>query len=68
MKGREMSRKCSICGGEIAEGKIDYPPLFKQAIEKGYEGYFSLETHSLRNKEENSRKSLKNMANWLKAL
>lgn len=52
----------------VGEGKIDYPPLFKQAIDHGYKGYFSLETHSLRNKEENSKKSLQNMANWLKEL
>ena len=52
----------------VGEGKIDYKPLFKQAIERGYKGYFSLETHSLRNKEQVSRKSLENMSKMLKEL
>ncbi len=52
----------------VGEGKIDYKPLFKQAIDRGFKGYFSLETHSLRNKEQISIKSFENMAAWLKEL
>ncbi|MHA1147414.1 MAG: sugar phosphate isomerase/epimerase family protein [Promethearchaeota archaeon] len=54
--------------GVVGEGKIDYKPLFKQAIDNGYQGYFCLETHALRNKEEISRKSLENMSKWLEEL
>jgi sugar phosphate isomerase/epimerase len=54
--------------GVVGEGKIDYKALFKQAVESGYKGYFCLETHSLRNKEEISRKSLENMSKWLEEL
>lgn len=50
----------------VGEGKIDYIPLFKQAIDHGYNGYFSLETHALRKKEKISRASLSNISNWLK--
>jgi len=50
----------------VGEGKIDYIPLFKQAIDHGYKGYFSLETHALRKKEKISRASLANITNWLK--
>ena len=50
----------------VGQGKIDYRPLLKQAIEHDYEGNFILETHSLRNKELISRKSLENLSNWLK--
>jgi len=49
----------------VGEGNIDYKSLFKQAIDNGFTGYFSLETHALRNKEAISRKSLENMAKWL---
>lgn len=52
----------------VGEGKINYKPLFKQALEHGYKGYFSLETHSLRSKEKVSRKSLENMSKMLKEL
>jgi len=52
----------------VGEGKIDYKSLFKQAIDYGYEGYFCLETHALRNKEEVSRKSLQNMQKMLKQI
>jgi sugar phosphate isomerase/epimerase len=54
--------------GIVGAGKIDYKVLFKQAIDSGYKGYFCLETHSLRNKEEISRKSLENMSKWLEEL
>ena len=50
----------------VGEGKIDYPSLLKQAIDHDFNGYFILETHSIRNKEEVSKRSLKNLANWLK--
>ena len=52
----------------VGEGKIDYESLFKQAIDCDYKGYFCLETHALRNKENISKKSLKNMYNILKDL
>lgn len=52
----------------VGEGKIDYESLFKQAIDFDYKGYFCLETHVLRNKENTSRKSLQNMYNILKDL
>jgi sugar phosphate isomerase/epimerase len=54
--------------GVVGEGKIDYKPLFKQAIDHNYQGYFSLETHAVRNKEEISRKSLEYMVKWLNEL
>jgi len=65
---KDPSRKLPKLGalfGVVGEGKIDYKSLFKQAIDRGFKGYFSLETHSLRNKEEISRKSLEYMAKWL---
>ncbi len=52
----------------VGEGRIDYESLFKQAIDFDYKGYFSLETHVLRNKEIVSKKSLQNMYNILKEL
>lgn len=52
----------------VGEGKIDYKSLFKQAIGYGYEGFFCLETHALRKKEEVSRKSLQNMQKILKEI
>ena len=52
----------------VGEGRIDYKSLFKQAINYGYEGYFCLETHALRNKEKVSRKSLQNMQKILKEI
>ena len=52
----------------VGEGKIDYESLFKQAIDFDYKGYFCLETHVLRNKENISKKSLQNMYNILKDL
>jgi sugar phosphate isomerase/epimerase len=52
----------------VGEGKIDYKSLFKQAIDFDYKGYFCLETHALRNKENISKKSLQNMYNILKDL
>jgi L-ribulose-5-phosphate 3-epimerase len=54
--------------GVVGGGEIDYKALFKQAIDYGFKGYFSLETHAGKNKEEISRKSLENMTNWLKEL
>ncbi len=54
--------------GVVGEGKVNYRSLFKQAIDHGYKGFFSLETHSLRKKEQVSLKSLENMASWLKDL
>lgn len=54
--------------GIVGEGKIDYFPLFKQAINHGYKGYFSLETHSIKNKEDISRKSFEYMVKWLNQL
>jgi len=68
---KDPSRKLPIMGalfGVVGEGKIDYKALFKQAIEHEYKGYFSLETHSLRNREEISRKSLEYMKKWLEEL
>lgn len=68
---KDPSRKLPKLGalfGVVGEGKIDYKTLFKQAIDNGYKGYFALETHALRNKEEISRKSLENMAQWLNDL
>ncbi len=68
---KDPKRRISKLGATftiVGEGKIDYKPLFKQAIDHGYEGYFSLETHALRNKEYISRKSLENMCAWLKEL
>ncbi len=50
----------------VGQGKIDYPSLLKQAIDHDFKGNFILETHSMRNKEEVSRKSLENLSNWLK--
>ncbi len=52
----------------VGDGKIDYESLFKQAIDFDYKGYFCLETHVLRNKENISKKSLQNMYNLLKDL
>ena len=52
----------------VGEGKIDYESLFKQAIDFDYKGYFCLETHVLRNKENISKKSFQNMYNILKDL
>ena len=52
----------------VGEGKINYKSIFKQAIDYGYEGYFCLETHALRNKEIVSRKSLQNMHEILKQI
>jgi len=71
MHVKDPQKKRPIIGakyGVVGEGKIDYRLLFKQAIENGFKGYFSLETHALRNKEIISRKSLENMAKWLKEL
>jgi len=68
---KDPKRKLPLLGalfGVVGEGKIDYRALFKQALDYEYSGYFSLETHSLRNKEKVSRASLKNLVNWLKEL
>jgi sugar phosphate isomerase/epimerase len=68
---KDPSRKLPKLGalfGVVGEGKIDYIPLFKQAIDHGYKGFFSLETHSLSGKEKASRKSLEYMAKWLEEL
>ena len=54
--------------GVVGEGKIDYETLLSQAIDKGYKGLFSLETHALRKKEHVSKKSLENLAQWLEHL
>ncbi len=45
----------------VGEGKIDYSSLLKQAIDFNYNGYFCLETHAIRNKEDISRRSLHNI-------
>ncbi|TFF84534.1 MAG: sugar phosphate isomerase/epimerase [Promethearchaeota archaeon] len=52
----------------VGKGKINYDSIFKQAIDYGYEGYFCLETHALRNKEQVSRKSLKYMIKTLREI
>ena len=68
---KDPSRKLPKLGAlfsVVGEGKIDYKSLFKQAIDYGYKGFIALETHSLKNKEKISRKSLENMSKWLDEL
>jgi sugar phosphate isomerase/epimerase len=68
---KDPSRKLPKLGalfGVVGEGKIDYKPLFKQAFDHDYKGFISLETHSLKNREKVSRKSLEYMSKWLNAL
>lgn len=54
--------------GVVGEGRIDYKKLIKQAIEHGFKGYFSLETHVLKNKWQTSLKSLNYLSSILKNL
>jgi sugar phosphate isomerase/epimerase len=51
--------------GVVGEGKINYQKLLQQAQNHQYKGYFSLETHCVKNKEDTSRKSLKNLRKML---
>ncbi|MHA1734731.1 MAG: sugar phosphate isomerase/epimerase family protein [Promethearchaeota archaeon] len=51
--------------GVVGEGKIDYRGIFKRFVDRGYDGFFSLETHSLRKRREVSLKSLESMAAML---
>ena len=70
MHVKDPIRKLPIAAtfGVVGEGKIDYESLFKQAIDNGFKGYFCLETHSLKNKEEVSKKSFEYMVKWLEEL
>ncbi len=71
MHVKDARRRFPLIGGNwgvVGEGRIDYRSLFKQAMEHGYEGYFSLETHPLKNKEEKSVKSLHNLTQMLQEL
>lgn len=54
--------------GVVGEGKIDYPGIFQRYLDHGYEGFFSLETHSLRKRQERSIASLKSMRAMLAGL
>jgi sugar phosphate isomerase/epimerase len=54
--------------GTVGKGIINYPNLFKQALDHSYTGFFSLETHALRNKEAHSVQSLKNISEMLQKL
>lgn len=54
--------------GVVGEGKIDYKKLVQQAHDHNYKGFYSLETHCVKNKEETSRKSLKNLRKFLDEL
>ena len=66
---KDPKRKLPVAGATftvVGEGHIDYRLLLKQALDHDYKGNFILETHSIRNKEEVSKKSLENLSNWLK--
>ncbi len=52
--------------GVVGEGKIDYESLISQALNYDYKGYFSLETHCLKNKKDVSLKSLEYLSHLLK--
>lgn len=54
--------------GVVGKGKIDYLSLIKQAINHGFKGYFSLETHVLKNKWNTSIESLQYLYNILQNL
>jgi len=54
--------------GIVGQGKINYKDLIHQAIDSGFDGFFSLETHCLKNKEENSVKSLDYLRNILSSI
>ncbi len=52
----------------VGDGSINYKALFKQAMDNGFKGFFSLETHVLKKKEEKSVKSLHNLTQMLQEL
>lgn len=71
MHVKDARRRFPLIGGNwgvVGEGRIDYQSLFKQAMEHGFKGYFSLETHALMNKESKSVKSLEYLTKILQQL
>ncbi len=71
MHVKDARRRFPFIGGNwgvVGEGRIDYRSLFKQALDHGFKGYFSLETHALKNKEAKSIKSLEHLTQILRAL
>jgi sugar phosphate isomerase/epimerase len=52
----------------VGTGKIDYRTLIKQAEAYGFTGWYTLETHTLKNKLEVSKKSLTYLHDLLKSL
>ncbi len=71
MHVKDARRRFPLIGGNwgvVGEGRIDYRSLFKQAMEHGFKGYFSLETHTLKNKEQKSVKSLEYLTKILQHL
>ncbi len=65
---KDAIKKIPIVGslfGVVGEGRINYRALLEQAVNNNYQGFFALETHCLKNKEEISLKSLEYLANLL---
>jgi sugar phosphate isomerase/epimerase len=71
MHVKDARRRFPLIGGSwgvVGEGSINYKALFKQAMDSGFKGFFSLETHVLKNKEEKSVKSLHHLTRMLQEL